>query len=177
MNAQFDPAFYWMLPHEGRFQRRVADPGNWTGGKIGVGDLKGTKFGIAAASYPDLDIENLTINEAHDIYLRDYWNTQKYAELIFQVPANKIFDLVVNMGFSGGHKVVQRALIDCGHPVGVDGVFGILTLDACNSIQPDELIETICLRAEERYRDIVRANPNAAENLEGWLTRARAVPV
>ncbi|MFC0406768.1 hypothetical protein [Roseomonas elaeocarpi] len=28
------------------------DPGNWTGGQVGKGKLKGTKYGIAAASYP-----------------------------------------------------------------------------------------------------------------------------
>lgn len=50
-----------------------ADPGNWTGGKRGVGELKGTKFGIAANTYPELDIKNLTRAQADQIYMRDYW--------------------------------------------------------------------------------------------------------
>jgi lysozyme family protein len=49
------------------------DPGNWTGGKKGVGSLKGTKYGIAANTYPKLDIRNLTRAEADAIYIRDYW--------------------------------------------------------------------------------------------------------
>lgn len=49
------------------------DPGNWTGGKKGVGELKGTKWGIAANTYPNLDIKNLTREQADAIYLRDYW--------------------------------------------------------------------------------------------------------
>lgn len=49
------------------------DPGNWTGGRKGAGDLKGTKFGIAANTYPDLDIKNLTRAQADAIYIRDYW--------------------------------------------------------------------------------------------------------
>lgn len=49
------------------------DPGNWTGGKKGVGQLKGTKYGIAANTYPHLDIRNLTLEEADAIYRRDYW--------------------------------------------------------------------------------------------------------
>lgn len=50
-----------------------SDPGNWTGGKVGVGELKGTKYGIAANTYPHLDIKNLTLAEADAIYVRDYW--------------------------------------------------------------------------------------------------------
>lgn len=49
------------------------DPGNWTGGRKGVGQLKGTKYGIAANTYPDLDIKNLTREAADIIYVRDYW--------------------------------------------------------------------------------------------------------
>lgn len=49
------------------------DPGNWTGGKKGEGDLKGTKWGIAANTYPHLDIKNLTRQQADEIYMRDYW--------------------------------------------------------------------------------------------------------
>jgi len=49
------------------------DPGNWTGGRKGVGQLKGTKYGIAANTYPDLDIKNLTLEQADAIYIRDYW--------------------------------------------------------------------------------------------------------
>lgn len=49
------------------------DPGNWTGGKVGKGVLKGTKYGIAANTYPDLDIKNLTRAQADQIYMRDYW--------------------------------------------------------------------------------------------------------
>lgn len=49
------------------------DPGNWTGGTKGGGVLKGTKWGIAANTYPDLDIKNLTREQADAIYVRDYW--------------------------------------------------------------------------------------------------------
>jgi lysozyme family protein len=58
---------------EGGFQNNPEDHGNWTGGRKGVGELKGTKFGISAASYPDLDIVNLTQEQADAIYRRDYW--------------------------------------------------------------------------------------------------------
>lgn len=49
------------------------DNGNWTGGAKGKGVLKGTKWGIAANTYPHLDIKNLTRQQADEIYMRDYW--------------------------------------------------------------------------------------------------------
>ena len=58
---------------EGGYQDIPNDSGNWTGGKVGVGINKGTKYGISAASYPDLDIKNLTMEQADAIYFRDYW--------------------------------------------------------------------------------------------------------
>jgi hypothetical protein len=58
---------------ESGYQNVHNDAGNWTGGKVGVGELKGTNFGISAASYPNLDIKNLTRQQANDIYRRDYW--------------------------------------------------------------------------------------------------------
>lgn len=82
---------------EGGFQNYSWDIGNWTGGKVGVGELKGTKYGISAASYPDLDIENLTLAEADAIYFRDYWQASGASELPW--PGNLIvFDTAVLHG-------------------------------------------------------------------------------
>ncbi len=61
-----------VLQHEGGFSADRRDPGNWTGGKVDKGTLKGTKFGIAANSFPTLDIANLTKAQAVDIYRRKY---------------------------------------------------------------------------------------------------------
>lgn len=66
---------------EGGFQKIYNDRGNWTSGIVGVGQLKGTKFGITAASYPTLDIENLTLEQADAIYQTDYWQASGASEL------------------------------------------------------------------------------------------------
>ena len=44
----FDEAFKRLIGHEGGYSTDRRDPGNWTGGRVGVGTLKGTKFGLAA---------------------------------------------------------------------------------------------------------------------------------
>lgn len=58
---------------EGGYQNNPNDIGNWTGCAVGVGINKGTKFGISACAYPELDIVNLTMQQADAIYFRDYW--------------------------------------------------------------------------------------------------------
>ncbi|MDH1334083.1 hypothetical protein N5D77_07565 [Comamonas thiooxydans] len=68
----FDKAFDRLIGHEGKFTNNPKDDGNWTGGKQDRGELKGTKFGIAANTYPHLDIKSLTIEQAKAIYREDF---------------------------------------------------------------------------------------------------------
>jgi hypothetical protein len=46
------------------------DPGNWTGGKVGKGQLKGTKYDVSAAAFPKENIAGLTKDKAIAIYKR-----------------------------------------------------------------------------------------------------------
>lgn len=50
-----------------------SDPGNWTGNRVGIGQLKGTKWGVAAGSHPTLDIAALTPEAASKIFELQYW--------------------------------------------------------------------------------------------------------
>lgn len=106
---------------------------------VGEGILKGSKYGISAASYPNLDIASLTIEQAKQIYLSDYWNKHRIGEMPPEVRWH-IFDGVVNTG-PGGAKAdgairwLQRA-------VGVDddGKVGPKTLSACSALPAHKLI-------------------------------------
>jgi len=66
--SNFDRMFDLVACHEGGFTDNAADPGNWTGGAIGAGLCRGTKFGISAAAYPELDIAGITLDAAKEIY-------------------------------------------------------------------------------------------------------------
>ena len=58
-DKEFCAAVQVIIMHEGGWQHDPRDRGNWTGGEVGRGECKGTKYGISAASYPALDIEIL----------------------------------------------------------------------------------------------------------------------
>lgn len=82
---------------EGDYQNIPNDSGNWTGGKVGAGVNKGTKYGISAASYPDLDIINITMEQADAIYYRDYWQ-QSGADKLAWPACLLVFDTAVLHG-------------------------------------------------------------------------------
>ena len=117
----FDKAFERVIGHEGGYVNDTRDPGGET------------KYGISKRSYPFADIKNLTLDQAKDIYRRDYWNKLHLDELPACVRFD-IFDAAVNSGISAEAKFLQRAA-----GTTADGVIGKLTIAAANGIDPQLL--------------------------------------
>jgi lysozyme family protein len=92
-----------------------------------------TRFGIAQASHPDIDVPNITIDEAKDIYRREYWVKARCDAMpeMLQLP---VFDCAVNCGVAATFKMLQRAL-----GVTDDGKIGPVTLKAMAKAVPSEL--------------------------------------
>ena len=134
MSLTFDQAFERLIGHEGKFTNDRQDRGNWTTGVIGKGELKGTKYGISAMTYPDLDIKNLTLLQAKQIYKRDWWDKinadQINPALVFQV-----WDFAINAGMGTAKRKLQLA-------VGVldDGIIGKLTIQAINKAELNDIL-------------------------------------
>ena len=113
-----------VLDHEGGFCADRADLGNWTGGAVGSGVLRGTKFGISAAAYPAEDIANLTLEAAAAIYRRDYWD-RVLGDRLSPPLALLVFDSAVNNGVGRAIGWLQGAV-----SATVDGRVGPETLAA-----------------------------------------------
>lgn len=105
----FDLAWSRLIDHEGGLSMDRDDPGNWTGGAVGRGQLKGTKYGISAASYPDEDIANLTLERAKYLTKRDFWDKASGDELDGAV-AFQLFDASYNHGAGNAIRMLQRAV-------------------------------------------------------------------
>lgn len=97
MNRLYDECFDMLIGHEGGFTDDARDRGNWTSGVIGRGELRGTKYGISAMSYPHEDIRNLTLKRAKELYKRDYWDAMMCDDLPPGL-AFVTFDTAVNSG-------------------------------------------------------------------------------
>jgi lysozyme family protein len=172
----FAAALAIVLKHEGGYQAMPDDPGNWTQGKIGAGELKGTKFGISAAAYPTLDIAALTEAEAAAIYRRDWWDRFGLGRLPAPIAA-KLFDAAVNIGMDAAVRALQRALRAAGASTGSvriveDGKLGPATISAIGAIAADTLLPALREALAGHYRVIAAKNPTQAGFLNGWLARA-----
>jgi len=134
MHHNFDFAFEKVVGHEGVFTDSRHDRGNWTTGRIGSGELKGTKYGISAMAYPDLDIRNITLELAKNIYRDDYWNRVRGYSLPDGIDLF-IFDAAVNQGVRDAIKFLQH-----GAGVTVDGIIGPQTMAGVQETDPGELL-------------------------------------
>ena len=130
-SKKFDKLIGWTIDREGRTCDTV--PGD-TGGQ--------TKFGISKQSYPNVDIPNLTEDQAKDIYFRDYWkplNCDTHDDKM----ALAIFDSAVNCGVG----TVRLWLPNC-------------------QTWGDVLWQRL-----RRYVNIVQKNPTQQKFFLGWVIR------
>ena len=154
----FNEIIEQVLEHEGGY---VNDPK----------DLGGeTKYGITKRFYPNLNIKELTIEQAKEIYRKDYWDKNKVESL----PQNLwhiYFDMCVNMGKRTAVKVLQRAAVNKGRKIEVDGGLGPMTIGALKGVELDRV------RAfrVKYYVDLITAKPEQEKFYLGWFRRATEV--
>lgn len=156
----FARAFTLVVKEEGVLSLQHNDPGNWTGGKVGKGVLKGTKYGISAKAYPHLDIRNLSLEDAKGIYMLDYWYEASCDKLPWTW-ALPVFDCAVNQGPPIARKLMQDAL-----GVTPDGDIGPRTLAAVASATDRMWARFFALRALRYVKTF-----GFLENGFGWFTR------
>ena len=138
----FNLSFENVIGVEGGYTQNPEDTGNWTGGRKGVGKLNGTKYGVSAASYPSLDINSITLDDAKAIYHRDYWQVIRGDDFSFPV-SYALFDCAVNSGCASAAKLLQKVL-----NVSSDGKIGKQTIAAAqDKDQAELLIDFLTARA------------------------------
>ena len=155
--ADFDPAVAKTLIREGG--ARLTDNPDDHGGA--------TKYGISQRAYPNVDIRNLTEDQAKAIYKRDYWDRVAGDAVKSQVVAENIFDTAVNMGVTTATKLVQMTL-----EVNVDGKFGPGTVKAVNAVDEKEFLAEFTLAKVARYAALCNRDRAQSRFLLGWINRA-----
>lgn len=168
--SAFDQAFAILIGHEGGYGCEREDPGNWTGGTVGQGALKGTNWGISAASYPSLDIAALTEDEAKAIYQRDYWAPMQ-CEAMPPGLALLVFDAAVNNGLAAATGWLQTAT---GTPA--DGAFGPATRAALAASLASPGERAISVEFQARRMMFMASLPTWRSFGLGWARRLAELP-
>ena len=167
--ADIRPALSNTFGHEGGYQNDPDDSGNYANG-VRVG----TKFGIAAKSYPKEDIRNLTIERAAFIYKNDFWGASRCDEWKSQIVAENYFELAVNAGQGSAARLIQRAANRAAWPaapIAVDGKIGPATVKRINSVNQELLIVHFFGMGYAHYEKVVIANPIKAKYMRPWALR------
>lgn len=152
MRKNFDQAFQTLIKIEGGLVNDPRDPGGLT------------KYGISKKAFPNLDIANITLEQAKEIYKKNYWDKCRCDDL----PASfdiAVFDTAVNMGSDKAIRLLQKAL-----GVYADGVIGNKTLSAAAKAGETELRRLLLhrlfayskLEGYKHYKD-------------GWFNRLLAI--
>jgi len=152
----FEKVIDSVLAHEGGYSDDKVDPGGET------------NFGISKRQYPDIDIKNLTIERAKEIYYQDYWLKGRCDQLPIQL-VSIYFDMCVNFGLRGACRVLQRAAN--GKHSGrlkVDGRIGPNTIAGCKNLEADRLRAYRVLK----FAKIVLKSTKMEKYWFGWFRRA-----
>ena len=161
----YDDAFIFVVGAEGGFTDDPNDRGNWDSGVIGKGNLKGTKYGISAMSYPNLDIEHLSLEDAKIIYRTDYWNPMGCADVSYS-KGLVIFDCAVNQGRRRSAKFAQQVSGSI-----VDGIIGKHSITSVQMMSNDSFVTKFLKLREEHYRSLSTFSRYG----KGWLNRLEHV--
>ena len=112
-----------------------------------------TRWGISKRANPDVDIKNLTEEQAKEIYRERYWKPLDFTEQAgygYVRVSWKLFDIAVNQGVAVALKFKDR----------IRGLGWIYCL------------YILCELQMRRYVDIVKNKPSSLEFLKGWTERA-----
>lgn len=145
----FDTAFDRLMGHEGGYVNNPADPGGET------------NWGISKRQYPDVDIANLTRDQAKAIYRRDFWDRGQMDEFDPAV-AFQVFDFAVNSGIETALRKLQTAA-----GVADDGHIGPVTVAAIKNRGVNDML---MLLTAERI-DYQTKLKNGDTFWRGWMHR------
>lgn len=133
-----------------------------------------TNFGISKRSYPNVDIKNLTRDQAIAIYYNDFWLKGPYGNLADAELASKVFNTSVNAGQSRAIKLLQQAANAQGANLTVDGLAGAKTIAAINAMYGPAVLASYREAQEAFYLAIIAKDPSQAKFKNGWIKRARS---
>jgi lysozyme family protein len=136
-----------------------------------------TRFGLLDRWNPGLVIKGfytMPVDEAlvlaKSYYRIKYWNYIQGDKIILDVIAAQLLSIAVNDGVVTAVKIAQRML-----GVDRDGMLGINTLNAINTLPSDIFLNKFDAAAKAHYNDIVVKYPAKQKYLQGWYNRVDAI--
>lgn len=158
-----------LIVREGGYVDNPADSGGPTKFGITLATLRGWRHKPVGAQ----DVQNLTVEEATDIYRTIYFTASGFDQIADPTLLTFMFDFGVNSGVEEASECLQRAI-----GVDADGVMGPVSLGALAAVK--NLTALFYAVKAERLDFLLRdvgATPSQAEFAIGWSNRIRQFQV
>jgi len=170
MSNDFEKSLAFVLKHETEFEKGHYGDMDFVRTEHDPHDAGGTtRFGIDQRSHEGVDIDKLTVEQATQIYRKDYWGKGNCQELPWPISLAH-FDGCVNVGINRATKILQEAV-----GANSDGSFGPATkralIEACNKSSPRDIAEKISQGRRTYYCNLASKRPEMERYLNGWLNR------
>lgn len=165
-----------ILHREGGFVNHPNDRGGPTNFGITLRTLAAWR---KPPSVGEPEVRSLTVDEARQIYRRNYFSDPK----IDQLPAlilPLMFDMSINHGPASAIKLLQQVLNDNGQRCDTDGGIGEETVrcaQAASNALGKALINALVDKRIELFKQIVAGDDSQRVFLAGWLNRAKEFAV
>ncbi|MDN7351780.1 glycosyl hydrolase 108 family protein [Acetobacter senegalensis] len=150
---------------EGGYQCNKADDGNWSGGRVGRGNLAGTKYGISAAlmalvmgsvaSVTQSTMQRLKMAQAREIATERFWQVMRCDDLPAGVDV-MLFDFGFNSTPERAVKHLQRA-VNIKAP---DGIMGPETLHSVENVSVYRIAPLISRDYAEQFQAWLGVSPD-----------------
>lgn len=140
MKTSLSPILNFTLQHEGGYSACRADPGNWTGGRVGSGQLVGSKFGLSAPivvrdrglCVTAQTMKLLSKADFQQVALNQFWFPLRCGVLPAGIDA-LVFDHAFNAGAKTSARLLQQIV-----GADPDGVIGAKTIQAIDAVRLTE---------------------------------------
>ncbi|WP_278368091.1 glycosyl hydrolase 108 family protein [Acetobacter orientalis] len=167
MRSNLLPSLNFTMSAEGGYQCNRADDGNWSGGRVGRGNLAGTKYGISAAlmaavmgdvsSVTPTIMRRITDEQARNIATEHFWQVMQCDALPSGVDL-----MLFDFGFNSSK---ERAVKQLQHVAGIarpDGVVGQDTLFKLEHSTPASIAPFLSSNYAEQLQHYLGVSPDGA---------------
>lgn len=158
---------YTLVENERGFVNHPKDPGGATKYGITISTLARWRGQPVTVD----DVRALSPAEAIEIFHAWYWLESGCDKLSQPLITCLIFDVAVLFGPGVAALFAQKAAMDCGYPIAVDGQIGPESMAALNAVDPRAFAGRFHHGLKQRISALVTKRPASHVFRDGWQNR------
>lgn len=121
------------------------------------------------------DIKLLKKEDAEAAFKKYFWDKLDLDNIDSDKKAFVVFDCSMNSGIGNAVPMLQKALVNIGYNIDIDGKYGPQTKKAFNDAPEDDFCDEYLNVREKFFRMIVDRRPSQKVFLRGWLNRVNQI--